>query len=60
VDLLSRRLQKQTDRLKMRAEDVLKDSLKIRTPGGEIKNVDEEVRKLKLKVCSFGLASQNR
>lgn len=36
----------------MRAEDVLKESLKIRTPNGEPigENLDREVQKMKLKV----------
>jgi hypothetical protein len=48
VDLLQRQLQKQTDKLKGRAEEVLRTSAKIRTPGGEDLNL--EVRKMRLKV----------
>lgn len=53
VDLLQRRLQKQTDRLKMRAEEVGKEIRKIRSPGsGEplADNWDREMQKMKLKM----------
>jgi hypothetical protein len=52
VDLLQRRLQERTDRLRVRAEGVIKESLKIRTPGGEVlgENLDKEMQKLKMKV----------
>jgi hypothetical protein len=48
LDLLQRQLQKQTEKLKTRAEDVIRTSAKIRTPGGEELNL--EVQKLRLRV----------
>jgi hypothetical protein len=52
LDLLQRRLSKQTDKLKMRAEDVLRDLPRIKTPTGELvpKDLDRELQKVKLKV----------
>lgn len=61
VDLLSRRLQKQTDKLKMRADEVLKE--RLRSAKGEplTENFDREVQKMKLKVrfTFVDLAIQN-
>jgi hypothetical protein len=49
VDLLQRRLQKQTDQLKRRAQEVVKG---YRSASGEpiAENFDREVQKMKLKV----------
>lgn len=47
IDLLQRQLSKQTEKLKLRAEGVIK-ARKVRTPGGE--DIDREVRRLKLGV----------
>lgn len=49
MDLLERRLKKQTDKLKMRAEE----AFKFKAPSGDIfvaKDLDREVQKFKLKV----------
>jgi hypothetical protein len=50
VDLLQRRLVKQTEKLKSRADTIIKTT-KVRTPRGE--DLDREVQKIRLKVHSI-------
>lgn len=52
MDLLERRLKKQTDKLKLRAEE----AFKLKAPSGDIfvaKELEREVQKFKLKVLSL-------
>lgn len=51
VDLFQRKLQKQSDRLKLKAEENLK-SLKIKDISGDLlaENLEREVKNIKLKV----------
>jgi len=49
VDLLQRKLQKHSDRLKMKAEE----TFKIKELSGDVlaENLEREIKNLKLKVC---------
>jgi len=49
IDLIQRQLSKRTEKLRMRAEHIVKTS-KVRTPGGE--DLDREVQKMKLKMTA--------
>ena len=58
IDLIQRTLTKHSDRLKIRAEEAMN---KMKTPAGEdlAENLDREMQKFKLKVCTGYLTSEN-
>lgn len=60
VDLIQRKLQKHSDRLKLKAEETFKiKDLKIKDLSGDLlpENIEREIKNFKLKVCIFCVLS---